>query len=82
MQNYQALIVGILATLAIYLSLSQTLHLKNVSVRKIVGLFSGAIGLLTYVWLQDHPDMLKKFVAEIVLAGIGVVLALLALAKK
>jgi len=82
MQNYQALIIGILVTLAIYLSLLNTFDVKNISVRKTIGLFSGLVGLLTYIWLQDHPDLLEKYVAEIVLAGIGVLLAMLALAKN
>ena len=68
--------------LALYLTLSKTFDIDNYSIRRTLGLFSGAIGLLTTFWLLENPILLEKYITEIAIGGIGVVLALLTLAKK
>ncbi|MBT3313182.1 MAG: hypothetical protein HN390_01075 [Anaerolineae bacterium] len=78
----KSLIVGALVMLALYLSLSKVFDINNYSVRKALGLFAGAAGLLTTFWFLENPALLEKYVAEIVIGGIGIVLALLSLAKK
>ena len=69
-------------TLALYLILSKTFDLDNHYVRRTLGLFSGGVGLLTAFWLLENPNMLEKYTNEIVVGGIGVVLALLVLGRK
>ncbi len=78
----QSLIIGILVTLALYLTLSKSFDINISYRRKTLGLFSGAVGLLTTLWLFENRNMLEEYVAKIVIAGIAVVLALLAIAKK
>ena len=77
-----ALAVGILVMLALYLSLSRTFDLADRLVKKSLALFCAAVGLLTTLLLRQHPDALEDYMVKIVAAGIAVVLALLALAKR
>jgi hypothetical protein len=79
---FKSVVVGILVTLALYLTLSKTFDLDNYYIRRTLGLFSGGVGLLTAFWLFENPNMLEKYTNEIVISGIGVVLALLVLARK
>ncbi len=77
-----ALAVGVLVMLALYISLSQIFDTDDRSVKKSLALFCAAAGLLTTLWLRQHPDALEDYTVKIVAAGIAVVLALLALAKR
>ncbi len=77
-----ALAVGILVMLALYLSLSRIFDQTDRSVKKSLALFGAGVGILTTLWLNQHPDILEKYVSEIVGAGIAVVLTLLIFARK
>lgn len=77
-----ALIVGVLVMLALYLTLMRTFESGGYSARKSLALFCAGAGILTTLWLNQHPDILEKYVSEIVGAGIAVVLALLIFARK
>ena len=79
---FKSLVVGILITLALYLALSKAFDINSAYIRKSLGLFAGWVGLLSTFWFLENPNFLEKYVAEIAVAGIGVVLALFALAKK
>jgi hypothetical protein len=77
----QPLLVGILVMLAVYIGLQRALA-GSVGTKRAAALFAAAAGLLTTLWLRENPDVLARYSAEIVIAGIAVVLALLALARK
>jgi hypothetical protein len=77
-----ALMVGVLVMLALYLSLARVIDVVDRSVKKSLALFCAVSGILTTFWLNRHPDVLEKYVAKIVGAGIAVVLMLLVFAKK
>lgn len=68
--------------LAVYLALSRMTDVSKPSVRKALAVFSAAVGLLSTFWLRSHPDVLEDYMGKIVLAGLAVVIALLAFAKK
>lgn len=77
-----ALLIGIIIMLAIYLALSRVVTITNVPVKRALALFAAAIGLLSVFWLDSHPDILREYAGKIVLAGLAVVLALLAFARR
>jgi hypothetical protein len=78
----KSLIIGVLVMLSLYIAFSKAFDLDNYSNRKILGLFSGGVGLLTFFWLLENTILLEKYTTEIVIGGIGSVLALLGLTKK
>lgn len=78
--NYlQALLIGIMVTGAVFVALQSVF---GNGARRALGIFAGAAGLLTTLWLQENPAALREYSAEIVAAAIAVVLAFLAIAKK
>ena len=78
--NYlQSLLIGIMVTGAIFVVLQ---NVFGSGARKALGIFAGAAGLLTTLWLQENPMALREYSAEIAVAAIGVVLALLAFARN
>lgn len=80
--SLSSLLVGIMVMLAIYLSMSCLTDVTNVSIKKSLALFSAATGLLSTFWLRSHPDLLEEYIGKIVLAGLAVIIALLAYALK
>ncbi|MBT6063050.1 MAG: hypothetical protein HOG55_17880 [Anaerolineae bacterium] len=78
----KALILGVLVMLALYLSLSKTFDIDHFSTRRTLDLFSGGVGLLTTFSLIENPAVLNKYVNETVIGGLGVVLAIITLARK
>ena len=77
-----SLLIGILVMLAAYLSISRIVDVNKVSVKKSLAIFSATLGLLSTLWLQNNPAILKEYSEKIVIAGLGIILALLALARK
>jgi len=77
-----SLLIGIMVMLAIYLSLTRVMNISNLSIRRALALFSAAVGILVTFWLKSNPDILGSYTREIVFAGLGVVLALIFLARK
>jgi len=75
------LFIGVMVTAAIYISLQWILRVNPQS-RRALGVFGGACGLLTTFWLMENPDILADYTAQIVTAGIAVVLSLLWLARR
>ena len=77
-----SLLIGVLVMLAVYLTLSRVIDISNISVKKSLALFSAAIGFLTTFWLEGNPSIMRDYTERIVIAGLGVLLALLAFARK
>ena len=75
------LLIGIMVTAAIYISLQWILRVNPQS-KRALGVFGGVCGLLTTFWLMENPGALADYSAQIVVAGIAVVLALLGLARR
>jgi hypothetical protein len=80
--NISSLLIGILVMLSAYLALSRVVDVSNTSVKKSLAVFTAALGLLSTLWLQDNPAVLRQYSEKIVIAGLGIVLALLAFARK
>ncbi len=76
------LLIGVMVTAAIYTGLRLGLSDNFSSIRRAVAIFAAAAGLLTTFWLLGNPAFLAEYSARIVLAGLAVVLSLLALAKQ
>lgn len=77
-----SLLIGIMVMLALYLSLSRVMDIANTSVKRSLAIFSAAIGLLSTLWLESHPSVMREYSEKIVYAGLAVVLALLVFARK
>lgn len=77
-----ALLIGITIMLSLYVILARLLDSGDRSVKKALAIFCGAIGLLSALWLQENQSILREYSGKIVLAGLGVVLALLAYARN
>ena len=80
--DVSSLLIGLLVLAAIYLGLSRVFDVTKPSVRKALGVFSGVAGLLSTLWLRDHPDQLGKYTQEIVVASLAVIIVLLARVRK
>lgn len=78
----QALLIGVLVMLAIYIGLQRAFGEASTSVRRAIAIFAAVVGILTMLWLQENPGSLEDYSAQIVAAGVAVVLALLALARR
>ena len=76
------LLLGILVMTAVFIGLRQVFASDAQPVRRAVIVFAAACGLLATVWLLDNPDALADYTARVVAAGIAVVLALLAIARR
>lgn len=73
--------IGILVMTAVYIGLRRAFRVDLPSVRRGVIVFAAAAGLLTTFWLRENRGALGDYSAQIVMAGIAIVLALLALAR-
>ena len=76
------LIIGILVMTAIYIVLSRIFGTEDLSTRRALAIFGAGAGIVVTFWLRGNPAALREYTAQIAIAGIGVVLALLALAKR
>jgi hypothetical protein len=77
-----ALGLGVLVLAAVYLTLGRVFSFKDPNVRKAAGLFAGSAGLVTTLFLYDNPDVLYDKSEYIVLALIGLVVALIATLRR
>lgn len=78
----QPLILGILVMTAVLIGLRQILASAAPQIKRSVVVFAAACGLLTTFRLRDNPAVLAEYSAQIVIAGLAVVLGLLALARR
>lgn len=78
----QALAIGILVMTAVFIGLRRATVVKSQQTNRALAVFSAAFGILTTLFLADHPDLLAEYAREIVIGNIGVVLALLLLARR
>jgi hypothetical protein len=67
---------------AVYIGLRPAFGREDVTVKKAIGVFAGGAGFLTTWFLYQNPALLHKYTGEIVVALIGVVLALIAFTRK
>ena len=81
-EMFLPLLIGVMVTAALYIGLRLGLSHKFVSIKRAVAVFAAIAGLLTTFFLIENPDLLADYSARIVLAGLGVVLALIALARR
>lgn len=77
-----SLLIGVTVMLAIYLVLSRAVDVSLLSIKRSLAIFSAAVGLLSMFWLQNNLAILHEYLEKIAIAGLGVVLALLAYARK
>ena len=75
------LLIGLMVMAAIYISLQWIIR-GNPQSKRALGVFGGACGLLTTFWLLENPEILADYAAQIVTAGVAVVLSLLWLARR
>ena len=80
--DVSSLLIGIMVMLAIYLALSRVMDYSHSTIKKASAIFSGVAGLLSTFWLRENPDILGDYTQQIVLAGLAVVIALLAFLRK
>lgn len=78
----QPLLIGILVLAAVYIGLRQVFTSASSSIKRSAIVFAAACGLLTTFWLMENPQALANYSAQIVAAGVAVVLALLVLARR
>jgi len=76
-----AILIGVLVTASVYLCLGPLLRRDWPSARRALGLFAGAGGILTTLYLLENPSLLGEYVHLIVLGLLGVVLGLIGLAR-
>ncbi|MBN1483897.1 MAG: hypothetical protein JXA37_04180 [Chloroflexia bacterium] len=77
-----ALLIGILVLADVYLLLELALGFPSAQARKAGGIFAGAAGILTTLYLLQSPALLHRLVQEIVLALAGLLLATIALLRR
>jgi hypothetical protein len=73
--------IGVLVTCAVYVGLRRALGADR-TVRRAVAVFAAAGGIVVTLFLRQRPALLEEQGAKIVLALIGVVLALIATARR
>lgn len=77
-----ALLIGVLVLANTYLLLERVLGLSSSQARQAGGVFAGAAGLLTALFLMSNPGLLQQVSTELVLGLIGLLLAMIALLKR
>lgn len=75
--DISSLLIGILVMLSVYIVFSRSFNLHHASIRKSIALFSAVLGLLTTLWLREHPSILDQYTNEIVVAALAILLAVL-----
>ena len=78
----QALAIGILVMTAVFIGLRRAIDAQNQQVNRAMAVFAAACGVVTAFWLIDNQDFVAEYAREIVIGGIGAVLALLILARR
>jgi len=78
----QSLLIGILVMTAVYIGLQRAWGQNASTLKRATAVFSAACGMLTTFWLMENHTILAEYATRIVVGGIAVVLALLAIARK
>lgn len=73
--------IGILVTCAVYIGLRRAFR-NEPALRRAVILFAAVAGIVVTFFLRAHPALLEEWGTQIVLALLGVVLVLIALARR
>lgn len=73
-----SLLIGILVMLAVYIVFTWDTNIN----KRPLAIFSAALGLLTTLYLQENSKMLGDYSEKIVLAGLGVLLAIFAYLRR
>lgn len=74
--------IGLLVMLAIYIGLRRALGQNDLTIRRAMAVFSTVAGVMVTLYLFDRPAALEEQAGKIVLALVGVVLALIAVARR
>lgn len=74
--------IGLLVMCAVYIGLRRAFGSGDPTVRRAAAVFSAVAGIVVTLFLREHPDLLKQQGTKIVLALIGVVLALIATIRR
>ena len=77
-----ALLIGILVTADVYLLLERVLAFRSSHARRAGGIFAGAAGVLTTLFLSENPQLLQEVSGKLVLGLIGLLVATTALLRK
>lgn len=77
-----ALLIGIIVVADLYLLLERVLGFQSPQARKAVGIFAGAAGVLTTLFLRENPQLLHEVSTKLVLALVALLLATLALLRR
>jgi drug/metabolite transporter (DMT)-like permease len=77
-----ALSIGLLVTCAVYIGLQKAFGVENLALRRAIAIFAAVAGIMVTLFVREHPDLLRQQSAKIVLALIGVALALIAFIKR
>jgi Mn2+/Fe2+ NRAMP family transporter len=70
--------IGASVTVALYIVIQGTINRDSRLPSRVIGLFAGLIGILVTLWLQDDPSSLSTYTQKIAVAGLAILLALLA----
>ena len=82
MDFWMSLLIGVLVLSNVYLLLELTLGFPSPQARKAGGVFAGAAGVLTTLFLLQNPGFLSELATELVIGLTGLVLATLALLRR
>lgn len=74
--------LGILVLATVYLAMGRIFPLRDPNVRKAAGLFAGAAGFVTALFLYNNPGLLYDRSEYIVLALIGIVIGLISALRR
>ena len=74
--------IGLLVMCAVYIGLRRAFGGGDRSIRRAAAVFSAVAGIVVTLFLREHPDLLEQQGTKIVLALIGVVLALIATIRR
>ena len=77
-----ALSIGVLAMCAVYIGLRKVLGGGERTVQRATAVFAAVSGILVTLFLRDRPALLEEQGTRIVVALVGVVIALIALARR
>lgn len=77
-----SVVIGAAVTVAVYIVLQATVNHDRRLPSRVTGLFSGLIGFIVAIRLKDDPQVLTEFTGEIAVAGLAVLVALLAALRR
>ena len=72
-------LIGLLTAMAVAMGLRRS---GLGSQRRAVVVFSTVVGVIVVLALSENPALMDEYVSRIALAGLGIVIAVLALAKR